>query len=378
MTRVPVRQGVELLDRVYADDRVLIPRPHRGEGAGRSSAARVGRGARSWSHRWGPRSTRATGGTETVLPYSYMGTMGTSGKRDAGALLQALGATLLVRTIWCHGGLSGVVFFFFSHPRACRRRSIRSAGPAPATSYAGAGTDVDRAHLWRFCSRRAGGAESSRSSFRPEPARACRTEPPAAAPGRTPRRAGDDARDRSTPACTTRRGAGARHRHGRLLRGCRSSPWKRCDELCGVPAETIARIGRDVRHTRRRSLRLVRRRSAAMGRAVAYRSGVPWPGAERSRGGSRGALASYLDATSGALDSSKLIPPDPRAGPVPADQPFTARRSLTDPALAPPDQPRSSASRRQPGGDRPRTRRGCSPGAAPGGPVLTVVARASS
>src|SRR3954465_2151784 len=95
------------LDRVYADDRVLEPLLRdgaKGEGRFRTvtwdeALDRVGEGRRG---------AIVAHGAETVLPYSYLGTMGFLQNDSMSArVFNALGASELERTICASAGLAG-------------------------------------------------------------------------------------------------------------------------------------------------------------------------------------------------------------------------------------------------------------------------------
>ena len=97
------------LDRVYADDRILHPLIRSGaKGSGDFRQA-------SWEEAievaaTGIEQAVAAGGGEAVLPYSYMGTQGMiQGGSIANRLMNALGASELVRTICATAGITGVV-----------------------------------------------------------------------------------------------------------------------------------------------------------------------------------------------------------------------------------------------------------------------------
>src|SRR3954447_23860185 len=95
------------LDRVYADDRLLRPLLRDGrKGEGRFREA-------SWHEALeaaaaGIRRTIDLHGGEAVLPYSYYGTQGyLQGNSMSGRVMNAIGATELVRTICASAGLAG-------------------------------------------------------------------------------------------------------------------------------------------------------------------------------------------------------------------------------------------------------------------------------
>src|SRR3954451_18915364 len=96
------------LDRVYAPDRVLHPLVRTGpKGAGEFRRA-------SWDEALGRVAAGLRGaidayGAESILPYSYMGTMGLlQADLMSARVMNALGATELERTICATAGIRGV------------------------------------------------------------------------------------------------------------------------------------------------------------------------------------------------------------------------------------------------------------------------------
>src|SRR3954471_22347950 len=97
------------LDRVYSGDRVLEPLVRGGaKGEGRFRTV-------TWDEALdrvvaGLRRAIAAHGAETVLPYSYLGTMGYLQRDSMSArVFNALGASELERTICADAGLAGVL-----------------------------------------------------------------------------------------------------------------------------------------------------------------------------------------------------------------------------------------------------------------------------
>lgn len=97
------------LDRVYAEDRIVHPLVRNGpKGAG--EFRRVGWEEAIDVAAGGIERAVAQHGGEAVLPYSYMGTQGAlQGGSIANRLMNALGASELVRTICASAGVAGVV-----------------------------------------------------------------------------------------------------------------------------------------------------------------------------------------------------------------------------------------------------------------------------
>ncbi len=96
------------LERVYADDRLTTPLLRDGaKGSGRFRPA-------TWDEALGAAAAGLTaaierGGGESVLPYSYLGTMGIlQGRAMADRFMDAIGASRLVRTICASAGGAGV------------------------------------------------------------------------------------------------------------------------------------------------------------------------------------------------------------------------------------------------------------------------------
>src|SRR4051794_19690522 len=97
------------LDRVYAEDRILRPLVREGvKGEGRFREA-------SWDQALdivadGLRRARGEHGGESILPYSYAGTQGLiQGNTMSARVMNALGASALVRTICATAGMAGTI-----------------------------------------------------------------------------------------------------------------------------------------------------------------------------------------------------------------------------------------------------------------------------
>ena len=135
-----------------------------------------------------------------------------------------------------------------------------------------------------------------------------------------------------------------------------------------MPAETIARVGREFAATQPSLLRLGVGAQRHMGAPVAYRTIACLPalaGSWRHDGGG----CSYIPtATAGAIDSSQALRgPTCAPGPVRRINMSQLGRALTDPALDPAGH-RARLLGLQPGGDRARPDARAR-GAAPRGPV---------
>ena len=129
----------------------------------------------------------------------------------------------------------------------------------------------------------------------PQPHRAGGRRASAAPPGHGRRaRAGHDARDRRRRPAGRARGAGPTRRATRSCSDAsRAYPVEHCSELCGVPAETIARIGCEFASTQPSLLRLGVGAQRHLGAPIAYRTLACLPalaGSWRHEGGG----ASYI------------------------------------------------------------------------------------
>jgi anaerobic selenocysteine-containing dehydrogenase len=322
------------LDRVYAEDRILHPlirEGPKGEGSFRIAgwdevlelvACRL------------RRAIDAHGG-ETVLPYSYMGTMGFLQANVMRArFFNALGATELVQTICADAGMAGVLATHGVSPEVdpeCwpHARYVLCWGWNPMSTAP---------HLWRFilAARNAGAKLVVVDPFRSRTARVA-DEHVRPVPGTDAAlalglmRAIVDAGlhdERWCRANTTGLDD--------LLTRLEEYPVERCAELCAVPAETIVRVGREFALTQPSLLRLGVGAQRHMGAPVAYRTLACLPalaGSWRHEGGG----CSYIPtATAAAIDDSKLSRADLRAAPVRQINMSQLGRALTDETLMPP------------------------------------------
>jgi anaerobic selenocysteine-containing dehydrogenase len=121
-----------------------------------------------------------------------------------------------------------------------------------------------------------------------------------------------------------------------LLARLEDYPVERCAELCGVPAETIARVGREFATAQPSLLRLGVGAQRHLGAPIAYRTIACLPaltGSWRHEGGG----CSYIPtATAGAIDSGVLRRRDLRAGPARSINMSQLGRALCDRELVPP------------------------------------------
>lgn len=322
------------LDRVYAQDRLLQPLLREGaKGEGRFRRAGwdealdlVASGLRAAMERHGP---------ETVLPYSYLGTMGYLQRDSMSArFFNALGATDLARTICADAGVAGVVATHGISPEVDPERW-------PAARYVlcwGWNPLSTAPHLWRLilAARRAGAKLVVVDPFRSRTARVA-DEHLRPLPGTDAAlalgmmRAIVDAGLHDEAWCRE-------HATGYddLLARLEDYPVDRCAELCDVPAEDVERVGREFAATQPSLLRLGVGAQRHLGAPIAYRTVACLPalaGSWRHEGGG----CSYIPtATAGAIDSSKLRREDLRPAAVRRINMSQLGDALTDPGLEPP------------------------------------------
>jgi anaerobic selenocysteine-containing dehydrogenase len=322
------------LDRVYASDRVLHPLVRAGA-KGSGEFRRVGWEEALELIAGRLREAMAVHGGETVLPYSYLGTMGFLQNDSMSArFFNALGASELERTICADAGVAGVLATHGVSPEVDPERW-------PSARYVlcwGWNPMSTAPHLWRFllAARRAGAKLVVVDPFRSRTARVA-DEHVRPLPGTDAAlalgmmRAVVDAGLQDETWCRA-------HATGYddLLARLDDYPVERCAALCKVPAETIARIGREFASAQPSLLRLGVGAQRHLGAPVAYRTIACLPalaGSWRHEGGG----CSYIPtATAGAIDSGTLRRPDLRSGRVRRINMSQLGGALTDPALAPP------------------------------------------
>src|ERR671929_85883 len=231
------------LDRVYADDRLLHPLVREGaKGEGRFRRA-------SWDEALDLVAQRLHAaidahGPQTVLPYSYLGTMGYLQRDSMSArFFNALGATELVRTICADAGVVGVLATHGVSPevdpeRWPHARYIVCWGWNPMSTAP---------HLWRLilAARRAGAKLVVVDPFRSRTARVAdehlRPRPGTdAALALGMMRAIVDEELQDEEWCRE-------HAVGydELLERLGERSVEDCAAICGVPADDIARIARE-------------------------------------------------------------------------------------------------------------------------------------
>jgi anaerobic selenocysteine-containing dehydrogenase len=318
------------LDRVYSDERVLHPLVRDGGELRRASwdeaLDRVAAGL-----------TRARDefGGESILPYSYMGTQGLiQGDVMSARVMNALGATELERTICATAGYTGTLMTHGLSPEVDpeewrHARYVIVWGWNPMSTAP---------HLWRklLDARAAGARIVVVDPFRSRTARVA-DEHLRPLPGTDAAlaigmmRAIVDAGLADEEWCRA-------HADGyeELLESLAAHSVEECAAICGVPAEDIARVGREFATTRPALVRLGVGAQRHMGAPTAYSTIASLPaltGAWRDRGGG----CSYIPlATAAAVSDYALKREDLRPGPVRTINMSQLGQALTDPALDPP------------------------------------------
>lgn len=318
------------LDRVYAEDRLLHPLVRDGGELRRASwdeaLDRAATGIRDAIDRHGP---------ESVLPYSYAGTMGYLQRDSMGErLMNALGTSRLERTICADAGIIGTLSTHGVSPEVDpeewpHARYVLAWGWNPMSTAP---------HLWRLVleARRNGARLVVVDPYRSRTARVA-DEHVRPAPGSDGAlalgmmRAIMDLGLQDEDWCRA-------HANGYddLLALLDGFPLERCAELTGLRAEQIESLGRDFATTRPALLRLGVGAQRHAGAIEAYRTIACIPaltGAWRDRGGG----CSYIPtATAGAVSSAALQRPQLRSGDARTVNMSQLGEALTDPALEPP------------------------------------------
>jgi anaerobic selenocysteine-containing dehydrogenase len=318
------------LDRVYSDERILHPLV-REDGELRRA---------SWDEALdrvaeGLLRARDEFGGESILPYSYMGTQGLiQGNVMSARVMNALGATNLERTICATAGYTGTLMTHGLSPEVDpeewpNARYVIVWGWNPMSTAP---------HLWRklLDAREAGARLVVVDPFRSRTARVA-DEHLRPLPGTDAAlaigmmRAVVDAGLHDEEWCRA-------HADGydELLESLASHSVEECASICGVPAEDIARVGREFASTRPALLRLGVGAQRHMGAPAAYSTMASLPaltGAWRDRGGG----CSYIPlATAAAVTEYPLQREDLRPGPVRTINMSQLGQALTDPDLDPP------------------------------------------
>jgi anaerobic selenocysteine-containing dehydrogenase len=322
------------LDRVYSEERLAYPLVRTGaKGAGRFRRA-------SWDEAvelvaGGLARARDEHGGESILPYSYAGTQGLiQGNTMSARVMNALGASELVRTICATAGIAGVVGAHGLSPEVDpeewhHARYLLVWGWNPLSTAP---------HLWRklLDARKQGAHLVVVDPFRSRTAHVA-DEHLAPLPGTDAMlalgmmRAVVDAGLEDEAWCRE-------HADGydELLAVLAEHPVERCADACGVPAEAIARVGAEFARNQPALLRLGVGAQRHRGAPDAYRTAACLPaltGAWRHRGGG----CSYIPtAVAAAVSSHPLERVDLRPGPVRRVNMSQLGEALTDPGLDPP------------------------------------------
>jgi len=322
------------LDRVYAEDRLLHPLIRTGpKGSGEFRRA-------SWDEALdrvteGLRAAIDQHGGESILPYSYMGTMGLlQANLMSARVMNALGATELERTICATAGMAGVAATHGISPEV-------DPESWPLARYVvlwGWNPMSTAPHLWRLLleARRAGAKIVVIDPFRSRTARVAdehlRPRPGTdAALALGMMRAVVDAGLHDDEWCRAHSSG-----YDALLKRLDEYPVERCAQLCGVPAEDIVRIGCDFARAEPALLRLGVGAQRHRGAPTAYRTIACLPaltGAWRHEGGG----CSYIPtATAGAVSEGPFKRDDLRPGDVRRINMSQVGDALIDQALDPP------------------------------------------
>jgi len=318
------------LDRVYSDERVLQPLVRDGGELRRATwDEALDRVAAELSR------ARDEFGGESILPYSYMGTQGLiQGDVMSARVMNALGATNLERTICATAGYTGTLMTHGLSPEVDpeewpHARYVIVWGWNPLSTAP---------HLWRkLLDARANGARlvvvdpfrSRTARVADEHLRPLPGTDAALAIGMM--RAVVDAGLHDDEWCRA-------HADGyeELLGSLERTSVEECAAICGVPAEDIARVGREFASVRPALLRLGVGAQRHLGAPTAYSTIASLPaltGAWRDRGGG----CSYIPlATAAAVSDFALKREDLRPGPVRTINMSQLGQALTDPALDPP------------------------------------------
>ena len=318
------------LERVYSDERILHPLVREGGDFRRASWEEAIDIAAE-----GLLRAREDFGGESILPYSYMGTQGLiQGNVMSARVMHALGASNLERTICATAGYVGTAMAHGISPEVDpeewpNARYLLVWGWNPLSTAP---------HLWRklLDARRQGARLVVVDPFRSRTARVA-DEHLRPLPGTDGAlaigmmRAIVDAGLHDDDWCRA-------HADGydELLAELERTSVEECAALCGVDAETIARVGREFASTRPALLRLGVGAQRHAGAPAAYSTIASLPaltGAWKDRGGG----CSYIPlATAAAISSYPFEREDLREQPGRTINMSRLGEALTDPGLDPP------------------------------------------
>jgi anaerobic selenocysteine-containing dehydrogenase len=322
------------IDRVYADDRILRPLVRSGpKGEWRFRETTWDEALDVATH--GLRTAIERFGGETVLPYSYLGTMGFLQNDSMSArVMHALGATSLERTICASAGVAGVTATHGTSPEVDpedwpNARYVVVWGWNPLSTAP---------HLWRLLlsARRAGARLVVIDPYRSRTARVA-DEHVRPIPGTDGALALGMMRA-IVDAGLADEGWCRQHAVGydELLERLDEYPVERCAAVCGVEADTIARLGRELATIQPSLVRLGVGAQRHLGAPIAYRTIACLPalaGSWRHRGGG---LSYIPTATMDALDPAPMRRSDLLPGPVRTINMARLGAALADPELDPP------------------------------------------
>jgi anaerobic selenocysteine-containing dehydrogenase len=318
------------LDRVYSDERILHPLVRAGSGLRRAS----------WDEALALVATRlreviAAHGGEAILPYSYAGTQGlVQGNLMSERVMNALGASELVRTICASAGIAGATATHGFSPEVDpeewpHARYLLVWGWNPMSTAP---------HLWRLLldARESGARLVVVDPYRSRTARVA-DEHLRPLPGTDAALALGMMRAIRDNGLVDRDWCEA-YATGldELLERLDAYPLDRCARLTGVAAGDIERVALDFARTQPALLRLGVGAQRHLGAPAAYRTLASLPalvGAWRHRGGG----CSYLPtATAAAVSAAPVSGLDLRPGPVRRINMSQLGDALTDARLAPP------------------------------------------
>ncbi len=343
------------LDRVYSDQRLLHPLIRTGP-KGEQGPASFRRA--SWDEAIahaaaGIEAAVDRFGGESVLPYSYAGTQGAlQGGSMGHRLMNALGASELVRTICATAGIAGTLATHGMSPEVDpelwpRARYVIVWGWNPMSTAP---------HLWKKLleARRAGARLVVVDPFRSRTARVAdehlRPLPGTdAALAMGMMRAIVDAGLADEEWCRA-------HADGyeELLERLAEHPVEHWADLCGVPAEAIERIGTEFARTQPALIRLGVGAQRHLGAPIAYRTGGLPAGAGRRLAPPRRRLLLHPDRDRGRDPERRDRGARTAGRGLAPDQHVAARRGAHRP------RPRSAGRRArrlvvEPGAGRPRS-----------------------